>query len=172
MSIPTRILRRTLIPLAAVAVLSACSGGAEDSTTQIKPHESSDAALADRYGFAPRPDPSITYQPDVIMIEGGPKVIRGVSADGLTWSVDASAPGVDRLQPGTIMFLTSQAVGRVMRLSPMDDQMLGGLIMWIPGGLYFFAIISVIFYRWQQAGGHDSRASAQVDLMPVAPGTR
>jgi putative membrane protein len=43
--------------------------------------------------------------------------------------------------------------------------MLGGLMMWIPGGLYFFAVISVVFFRWQQAGGHDSRASAQVDLI-------
>ena len=45
--------------------------------------------------------------------------------------------------------------------------MLGGLIMWIPGGLYFFTVISVIFYRWQKTGGLDSRASAQIDLVTV-----
>ena len=49
----------------------------------------------------------------------------------------------------------------------MDDQMLGGLIMWIPGGLYFFGVISVIFFKWQQAGGLDSRASAQIDVIAV-----
>jgi hypothetical protein len=38
-------------------------------------------------------------------------------------------------------------------------------MMWIPGGLYFFAVISVIFFRWQKAGGLDSRVSAQVDLI-------
>ena len=62
-----------------------------------------------------------------------------------------------------VLYPAYASAPRVMGLSPMDDQMLGGLIMWIPGGLYFFAIISVIFYKWQKAGGLDSRASAQVD---------
>jgi putative membrane protein len=53
---------------------------------------------------------------------------------------------------------------RVLHLSPMEDQMIGALIMWIPGGLYLFGIISVIFYKWQKSGGHDSRESAQVGL--------
>jgi cytochrome c oxidase assembly factor CtaG len=66
-----------------------------------------------------------------------------------------------------ILYPAYASAPRVMQLSPMDDQMLGGLIMWIPGGLYFFAVISVIFYKWQRAGGLDSRASAQVDLTPL-----
>jgi putative membrane protein len=67
----------------------------------------------------------------------------------------------------SILYPAYSIAPRVFRLSPMDDQMLGGLIMWIPGGLYFFAIISVIFYKWQQAGALDSRASAQVDISPA-----
>jgi putative membrane protein len=66
-----------------------------------------------------------------------------------------------------VLYPAYASAPRVMQLSPMDDQMLGGLIMWIPGGLYFFAVISVIFYKWQRAGGLDSRASAQVDLTPL-----
>lgn len=66
---------------------------------------------------------------------------------------------------GSILYPIYASAPRVMRLSPMEDQMLGGLTMWIPGGLYFFAVISVIFFRWQKAGGLDSRASAQVDLI-------
>jgi putative membrane protein len=66
---------------------------------------------------------------------------------------------------GSILYPIYASAPRVMRLSPMEDQMLGGLTMWIPGGLYFFTVISVIFFRWQQAGGLDSRASAQVDLI-------
>ena len=27
--------------------------------------------------------------------------------------------------------------------------------MWIPGGLVFLVAISVVFFRWQAAGGHD-----------------
>jgi cytochrome c oxidase assembly factor CtaG len=69
---------------------------------------------------------------------------------------------------GTILYPAYASAPRVMGLSPMDDQMLGGLIMWIPGGLYFFAIISVIFYKWQKAGALDSRESAQVDLHVVS----
>ena len=66
----------------------------------------------------------------------------------------------------SILYPAYSSAPRVMQLSPMDDQLLGGLIMWIPGGLYFFAVISVIFYKWQKAGGLDSRASAQVDQVP------
>jgi putative membrane protein len=56
---------------------------------------------------------------------------------------------------------------RLWGLSPMQDQLLGGLIMWIPGGLFFFAVISVIFFRWQQAGALDSAESAQVGYSSV-----
>jgi putative membrane protein len=41
-------------------------------------------------------------------------------------------------------------------LSPQADQNLGGLIMWIPGGMVFFVAIAVVFFRWQAAGGSDS----------------
>ena len=50
---------------------------------------------------------------------------------------------------------------RIFGITPMQDQMIGALIMWIPGGLFFFAIISVVFFKWQQMGGDDSRAGAQ-----------
>src|SRR6266508_4384854 len=40
-------------------------------------------------------------------------------------------------------------------LTPQADQHLGGLIMWIPGGLVFLLAISVVFFRWQAAGGDD-----------------
>ena len=114
-------LRRTFILVALCLVPPACTGGAGDTGSQRERADSDDAALADLYGFAPRPDPSITYQPDVILIEGGPKVIRGVSGDGLTWTIDAAAAGVDRLKQGNIMFVTSQAVGRVVRLATRSD---------------------------------------------------
>jgi putative membrane protein len=40
-------------------------------------------------------------------------------------------------------------------LSAHADQHLGGLIMWIPGGMVFLVAISVVFFRWQAAGGDD-----------------
>ena len=49
---------------------------------------------------------------------------------------------------------------RMWGLDPMEDQLLGGLIMWIPGGFFFMVVMSIVFYKWQQAGG-DSAAAAQ-----------
>lgn len=51
---------------------------------------------------------------------------------------------------------------RIWGLTPMGDQQLGGLIMWIPGGIVFYGIMTVIFFKWA-ARGEDSTAAAQVD---------
>ncbi len=40
---------------------------------------------------------------------------------------------------------------RVFALSALQDQQLGGLIMWVPGALIFWVAISIIFYRWATA---------------------
>ncbi len=56
---------------------------------------------------------------------------------------------------------------RILGITPMEYQLIGGLIMWIPGGLVFFAVITVIFFRWQSHGAEDSAASAQVDWRPA-----
>jgi putative membrane protein len=37
---------------------------------------------------------------------------------------------------------------RFMGMSSVDDQRLGGLIMWVPGGLFYWAVMSVVFFRW------------------------
>jgi putative membrane protein len=65
-------------------------------------------------------------------------------SDGILYPMYASAP-------------------RIWGISPMNDQLIGGLIMWIPGGLFFYTIVSVVFYRWNQRDGVESNAGAQVD---------
>jgi putative membrane protein len=50
---------------------------------------------------------------------------------------------------------------RLWGLSPLEDQRLGGLIMWIPGGLFFYLLASVIFFRWVGTN-RDDQAGAQV----------
>jgi putative membrane protein len=40
------------------------------------------------------------------------------------------------------------AAPRTWGLSPLEDQQLGGLLMWIPGNLWIFAAIGVLFFRW------------------------
>ena len=37
---------------------------------------------------------------------------------------------------------------RVYDFPALDDQQLGGLIMWVPGALVFWTAISIIFYKW------------------------
>jgi putative membrane protein len=82
-------------------------------------------------------------------------------------TIPMSLVSVSIAYAGSVLYPIYASAPRVMRLSPLEDQMVGGLTMWIPGGLYFFAVISVIFYRWQKSGALDSQASAQVDLIPA-----
>jgi putative membrane protein len=65
-----------------------------------------------------------------------------------------------------VLYPAYASAPRISSLSPMDDQMLGGLIMCIPGGLIFALIMTVVFFRWA-ARGEDSTAGAQVDWKPV-----
>ena len=47
-------------------------------------------------------------------------------------------------------------------LTPMEDQTLAGLIMWVPGGLIYVAAMSVLFVKW--LGGHSERAQRTRNL--------
>jgi hypothetical protein len=76
---------------------------------------------ATRYGYGPSPDAAVTYQPDVVIVAGGPDTIRGVSRDGFTYTIDAGAEGADKVRPGAVMFLTSDAVGRVVKMRREGD---------------------------------------------------
>jgi putative membrane protein len=39
-------------------------------------------------------------------------------------------------------------------LTPLEDQRLGGVIMWVPGGLALWLAITVVYFRW--SGGCSS----------------
>ena len=72
-----------------------------------------------------------------------------VMADSLLYPLYATAP-------------------RVWGVTPMMDQQYGGLIMWIPGGVFFYAVMTVIFFKWVKRDG-DDEATAQVGFVsPVA----
>ena len=66
-----------------------------------------------------------------------------------------------------VLYPAYSAAPRITSLSPLDDQLLGGLIMWVPGGMIFMIIMTVIFFKWA-ARGEDDAASAQVDWKPRA----
>ncbi|HKN57341.1 MAG TPA: cytochrome c oxidase assembly protein, partial [Gemmatimonadaceae bacterium] len=64
-----------------------------------------------------------------------------------------------------VLYPAYSATPRVLPLSPLEDQLLGALIMWIPGGIIFMIIMTVVFFKWN-ARGEDSTAGAQVDWKP------
>src|SRR5687767_12957103 len=67
----------------------------------------------------------------------------------------------------SVLYPHYSSAPRIMPLSPMEDQLLGGLIMWIPGGMIFMIIMSVVFFKWSTRG-EDNAAAAQVDWKPTA----
>lgn len=110
------LLRKALVVLVSGAVVVACateetpsggpSGGPQSRTEKVQ-----------RYGYGPERDNGFTYQPDVVLIEGGPEAILAVTPDGLVWTMDGDAGGVEDLEPGKIMFASSGAAGRVVQVS-------------------------------------------------------
>jgi len=48
---------------------------------------------------------------------------------------------------------------RAWGLSPVTDQQLGGLIMWVPGNILYIGIMSVLLIRWLQMQEQKQRAS-------------
>jgi cytochrome c oxidase assembly factor CtaG len=51
------------------------------------------------------------------------------------------------------------AAPRIWGLSAAVDQQLGGLIMWIPGNIFYIVIVSIIFIQWMQKQDAKQRAS-------------
>ncbi len=65
-----------------------------------------------------------------------------------------------------VLYPAYESAPRVWGILPLDDQMIGGLIMWIPGGLVFYAVMSIVFFRWAnlRGGSEDSAEAAQVQV--------
>ncbi len=59
-----------------------------------------------------------------------------------------------------VLYPAYASAPRLWDLSPLEDQRLGGLIMWIPGGLFFYLLTSLIFFRWSTTQ-RDDQAGAQ-----------
>jgi Fe-S-cluster containining protein len=51
---------------------------------------------------------------------------------------------------GTVLYPGYSVAPRTWGLSPLDDQQLGGLLMWVPGNLYMFLVIGVLFLMWSR----------------------
>lgn len=101
---------RARVALAVICCLAlvGCSSTPGGTSAEESPE------LTARYGQSPAKDPSgFTYQPDVVVVDGGAAAVRSVSGDGLVWTIDGGVRGLGDLDVGEVMFLTSRAVGRV-----------------------------------------------------------
>jgi len=57
---------------------------------------------------------------------------------------------------------------RVWGLAPLVDQQIGGLIMWVPGGLTFWVVMTVVWFRWslrEETG--DAERAVPLDAYPT-----
>ena len=55
-------------------------------------------------------------------------------------------------------------------ITALEDQRNGGLVMWVPSGLFFYLVLSIVFWKWQShGGGNDSAAAAQVPVRVPPP---
>jgi putative membrane protein len=70
-------------------------------------------------------------------------------------SVPMSLVSVYIVYASSVLYPAYAAAPRIAGLSPLEDQRLGGLIMWIPGGLVFLVIMTVIFFRWSATYAED-----------------
>jgi len=67
----------------------------------------------------------------------------------------------------SILYPAYASAPRIWQISPMQDQLIGGLVMWIPGGLFFAGVMAVVFFKWSAADS-DTVAGAQAQ----GPGVR
>jgi putative membrane protein len=67
-----------------------------------------------------------------------------------------------------ILYPAYSLAPRVWDITPMSDQQIGGLIMWVPGGLLFYVVMTFVFFKWASRDT-DTTAGAQVDWRPPRP---
>jgi hypothetical protein len=113
--------RSVVAAIVVAATLVGCGGSKSADKPGAQPDTGADSKAGLTYGYGPVRDSSITYQPDVVLLEGGPAVIRSASADGLTFTLDGDAKGVSDLAVGKIMYAAGRAVGRVETVQRAGD---------------------------------------------------
>jgi|GEM_PF-1698080 len=109
-----------LLVLVLVATVTvACSGSSDEASRQIGGRSVSEAEF--RFGAAPAPPgDDVAYQPDVLLVGGGPAAVREMTGDGLQVTLDPGADGVDSLTVDRILYASGRVVGRVVAIEDSD----------------------------------------------------
>jgi putative membrane protein len=77
-------------------------------------------------------------------------------------SIPMSLVSVYIVYADALLYTAYAAAPRLWGITPLQDQLIGGLVMWIPGGLFFFGVMSVVYWNWQARDGDETVAGAQV----------
>jgi putative membrane protein len=88
--------------------------------------------------------PVVNPVPELERIPTGPLLMMYVFAFGIPSTVVSAFITLSDV----VFYPWYEVAPRVTSLSPLEDQRLGGLIMWIPGMLIFWVGISAVFFRW------------------------
>jgi hypothetical protein len=107
--------------------LGSCSGQTSAKSSallQIHPLTRSELTPAEiKYGATPRPNPAVTYQTDVVLVDGGAETIRSMGADGLTCTIDGLARHAREIAVGKIAFVSGRCAGRVLAITRDGDNL-------------------------------------------------
>ena len=60
-----------------------------------------------------------------------------------------------------VLYPAYESAPRMWGLSPQEDQLIGGLIMWIPGSILYIAILTAVFFRWAREAEAEEEALGQ-----------
>lgn len=115
-------MKRRLAACLVLLAVTACGGHGTSGSGSGHPGTDPYSVGALEYGLAPYRHDGVTFQPDVVLVGGGGRSVHSVTADGLTWRLDARAPHVADLAVGKIMFVTGRGLGRVLALERQGDE--------------------------------------------------
>ena len=88
--------------------------------------------------------PVVNPAPELERIPTGPLLMMYVFAFGIPSTVVSAFITMS----DSVFYPWYEMAPRVSSLSALEDQRLGGLIMWIPGMLIFWVGITAVFFRW------------------------
>lgn len=107
--------------------------------------------------------PVVNPVPELERIPTGPLLMMYVFAFGIPSTVVSAFITMS----DSVFYPWYEMAPRVSSLTPLEDQRLGGLIMWIPGMLIFWVGITAVFFRWTRDeyrawGGGSERIAAEL----------
>ncbi|TVP76843.1 MAG: cytochrome c oxidase assembly protein [Gemmatimonadales bacterium] len=88
--------------------------------------------------------PVVNPVPELQRIPTGPLLMAYVFLFGIPGTIVSALITLS----DTVLYTWYAAAPRITALDVLDDQRLGGLIMWIPGMLIFWIAITAVFFRW------------------------